>query len=154
MRIIIDTREQCPLDLSLYDCTTESGTLYVGDYAPAGLESLVAVERKSLPDLVASLTSGRERFAHEMERSRGVALAIVIEGSLSQVRRHEYRSKAKPHALLQSMLSWSIRYGVHFLWCDDAAGAAYHAYHWMRQFVRIERDRLGAIERYHAEAVA
>lgn len=154
MRVIIDTREQCPLDLTPYSCTTEAGTLYVGDYAPRGLESLVAVERKSLPDLIGSLTSGRERFAHEMERARGLALAVVIEGSMGQVRRHEYRSKTKPHAIFQSVLSWSMRYGVHFLWCDDAAGAAYHAYHWMRQFVRIERDRLRVIARYHAEAVA
>lgn len=155
MRIVVDTREQQPLDFTSYpDVMVEPGALYVGDYAPAGLVDVCAVERKSLPDLVGSLTAGRERFAHEMQRGRGLALAIVIEATLEDVRQHKYRSKAKPHAILQSVLSWSIKYGVHFLWCGSPEGAAYHAYHWMRQFVRIRREELRAIERYHADGAA
>ena len=46
---IIDTREQAPLDLS--PLRTEKGTLTTGDYSIKGLESEIAIERKSLPDL-------------------------------------------------------------------------------------------------------
>ncbi len=155
MRILVDTREQLPLDFSPYpDVTTEIGGLYVGDYSLRGLEHLVAVERKSLPDLIGSLTTGRERFGHELQRGQGIKLAVVIEGTLEQVRHHQYRSKAEPHAILQSLISWRWRYGVDFMWCGDAAGAAYHAYHWLRQYVRLESDRLKTIERYHTEAMA
>ena len=64
MKIIIDTREQAPFAFrhERMDATTEPGTLAVGDYSLAGLEDRVAVERKSLPDLVMCLGRERERF--------------------------------------------------------------------------------------------
>ena len=54
MKIIIDSREQRPFDFLSQngDIETERGTLDTGDYSVAGLESRVAVERKSLADLV------------------------------------------------------------------------------------------------------
>jgi len=48
---IIDTCEQLPLDLA--PLAVEPGMLATGDYSVAGLESIVAVERKSLSDLLA-----------------------------------------------------------------------------------------------------
>ena len=47
MKIVIDTREQTPLDFERYDCEVVRGGLATGDYAVAGLETLAAVERKS-----------------------------------------------------------------------------------------------------------
>ena len=152
MKIICDTREQAPLDFSPYGAIVEPGGLEVGDYAPAGLGHLCAVERKSLPDLVASLTRERDRFERELRRARGLdAFAVVIEGSLGQVRRHEYRSQAKPHALLQSMCAFSIRYGVTWVWADDPAGAAYFTFHFMRHFVREAEARYREIVKAHGE---
>ena len=54
MLIVVDTREQTPFEFrhEKYETTTKQGTLSVGDYSLAGLEDKVAVERKSLPDLV------------------------------------------------------------------------------------------------------
>jgi ERCC4-type nuclease len=57
---IIDTREQLPLDLSPLGST--SGTLATGDYSVKGLEHVVAVERKSLADLLGCVGQHRERF--------------------------------------------------------------------------------------------
>ena len=152
MKIICDTREQTPLDFASYDAIVEPGTLEVGDYAPAGLGHLCAVERKSLPDLVASVTRERDRFERELRRARGLdAFAVVIEGSLGQVRRHEYRSQAKPHAILQSMCAFSIRYGLTWVWADDQAGAAYFAFHLMRHFVREAETRFREIVKAHGE---
>lgn len=153
MRIVVDSREQTPLNFSRYEAVVEPGTLEVGDYAPAGLGHLCAVERKSLPDLVASLTWERERFEREMRRARGLeAFAVVIEGSLGQVRRHEYRSHAKPHAILQSMCAFSVRYGVTWIWADDPAGAAYFAFHFMRHYVREAEARYREIIKQHGAA--
>lgn len=62
MRLIIDSREQAPYDFATYDVDTEPGTLHTGDYSLAGFEDRVAIERKSLDDLIACLCVGRERF--------------------------------------------------------------------------------------------
>ena len=153
MKIVIDSREQAPLDFSRYGAEVEPGALEVGDYAPAGLGHLCAVERKSLPDLIASLTWERERFERELRRARGLeAFAVVIEGSLAQVRRHEYRSQAKPHAILQSMCAFSVRYGLTWIWADDAAGAAYFVYNFLRHFVREAEAHYKDIIKMHGYA--
>ncbi|NQU21949.1 MAG: hypothetical protein HQ567_11755 [Candidatus Nealsonbacteria bacterium] len=57
---VIDTREQTPLDLS--PLQTIPGTLATGDYSVRGLEHVVAVERKSLPDLLGCIGRDRSRF--------------------------------------------------------------------------------------------
>ena len=74
MLIVVDSREQCPFPFAheRYGAKTKQGALTVGDYSLAGLEDKVAVERKSLPDLVACLGRERERF--ERELMRGAAL--------------------------------------------------------------------------------
>lgn len=90
MKIIIDTREQAPFAFrhERMDATTEPGTLAVGDYSLAGLEDRVAVERKSLPDLVMCLGRERERFERELARGAALdAFAVVCEGSWLELSR-------------------------------------------------------------------
>jgi len=53
--IIVDTREQNPLDFSRFNGwieRVEKRALKLGDYSIAGLEDICVVERKDLPDLV------------------------------------------------------------------------------------------------------
>ena len=64
---IIDTREQLPLELPLRSITD---TLPTGDYSVSGFEDLICVERKSLPDLIGCMTSGRTRFERELQRMK------------------------------------------------------------------------------------
>jgi len=45
-----------------------TGTLAMGDYSVVGLESIVAVERKSLSDLLSCIGPQRERFDKEVMR--------------------------------------------------------------------------------------
>ncbi len=42
--------------------------LHTGDYSIKGYEDVIALERKSLQDMVGSLMNGRSRFLAEMER--------------------------------------------------------------------------------------
>ena len=86
MKIIIDTREQRPFEFlgQNGDITTERGTLALRDYSLAGLTDRVAVERKSLADLVMCLGEGRrgERFQRELMRAAALeAFAVVVESS-------------------------------------------------------------------------
>lgn len=57
MLIVTDFKEQAPFSFrhERYKAKTREETLVVGDYSLAGLEDKVAVEKKSLPDLVTYL---------------------------------------------------------------------------------------------------
>ncbi|MCA1987342.1 MAG: hypothetical protein LDL27_12865, partial [Desulfovibrio sp.] len=68
MKIVVDTREQRPFRFERWPAVIlEPGTLPTGDYSLPGLAHRVALERKSLDDLVSCLKStGRERFEREL----------------------------------------------------------------------------------------
>ena len=73
--IVIDSREQTPLDFTGLDCTTEVGCVKVFDYALAGDVNedgtpRWAVERKSLPDFVGSITGRKEIQDREFAKIR------------------------------------------------------------------------------------
>jgi ERCC4-type nuclease len=106
--IKIDTPEQFPYAFSV---PTEVGTLPVGDYSISGLEDCVAVERKSLDDLIGCLTGGRVRFERELYRGRTLEyFALVIEANLEDIALGRYRSAMLPQAAVQSVLAFSVRY--------------------------------------------
>ena len=100
MKIVIDTREQTPLDFGRYDCEVVRGGLATGDYSIFGLESLAAVERKSEDDLLGCLTRERDRFERELARARGMELfAVVAETTWERLARGMYRSRMRPEQL-------------------------------------------------------
>ena len=124
--VIVDTREQTPFTFP--DMRTERGTLQSGDYSLKGFEEHVAIERKSLADLVGCCTTGRDRFKHELHRLRGFYLsAVIIEASVAQVMGHGYRSRIAPESVLGSCCSWQIRYGVSFIWAGETCASRYCA---------------------------
>lgn len=138
MKVVIDTREQCPLDFSKYDCEVMRGTLATGDYSLAGLENLVTLERKSLDDLVQSLQGeARSRFERELQRGKGLHLfGVIIEGSMKDVAEHRYKSRRQPHAVLQSILAFQVRHHVPFIWAGCRRGAAYVTYWLLQKYQR------------------
>ena len=76
--ILVDSREQLPYSFS---CPSVVGTVPTGDYSVPGCEHLVAVERKSLPDLCQSITRERVRFEKELARSRQIpTFHLIVEG--------------------------------------------------------------------------
>lgn len=74
--LIVDTREKTPLEFQHLE--VEHGTLTTGDYSIKGFTNSFMVERKSMADLVGSLTQGRERFFRELERMRGAKFARLL----------------------------------------------------------------------------
>jgi DNA excision repair protein ERCC-4 len=148
LNIVVDTREQSPFSFADYDCTAISGTLTTGDYSVVGLENRCAVERKSLDDLLGCLTGeGRDRFERELQRSKGLdAFAVVIEASMQDMAEHKYRSRMKPHAALQSVLAFTMRYRVPFIWSGSRNGAEYATYHFLRHYLRDMREIVKAIQ--------
>ncbi|MGE4421494.1 MAG: ERCC4 domain-containing protein [Pseudodesulfovibrio sp.] len=154
MKIVVDSREQAPLDFTPYPCTVGMGTLDTGDYSVVGLEHLAAIERKSISDLVASVTRERPRFERELARARGLDLfAVVVEGTLEDVRSHNYRSQAKPHAVLQSITAFTVRYGVNWIWASNPAGAAYFTFWTLEKYLAEAQKRFRMILEAEADTV-
>lgn len=118
---VIDTREQLPLDLA--PLRSAVGTLATGDYSVAGLETVVAVERKSLSDLLGCIGTERERFDREVQRLLAYPVrAIVVEATWPDLEQGEWRSKVTPAAAVGSMLGW-IAAGVPIIMAGDHARA-------------------------------
>ena len=119
---VIDTREQLPLELPL---RTITDTLPTGDYSVSGFEDLICVERKSLPDLIGCMTSGRTRFEKELQRMKAYdARCVVVEASWQQLRDGDYRSRITPEAATHSVVSWISSFAVPFLFVGDRTAAA------------------------------
>lgn len=142
--ILVDSREQMPLDIRAYP--VEVVGLPVGDYGIKGFSGWenpqFIIERKSLSDLIGSLTQGRERFLREVEKLREFRFAaIVIEAYESEILRWDYESKATPQSILQSLAAIQVRAGVHVIWAMDRPGAVTALEQLVRQFCRgVEKD--------------
>jgi ERCC4-type nuclease len=100
-----------------------------GDYSLAGHEDQIALERKSLDDLVQSLSHGRDRFEREVERLSALSFAaVLVEASAEDIARHRYQSMMNPASVMQSMFAWTVRYKVPFLLCGSRRAAEYAAH--------------------------
>lgn len=156
MKVIIDSREQTPFAFQhekYAGTVAEVGALDTGDYSLAGLTDRVAVERKSLPDLVACLGRERERFERELQRAAALdAFAVVVEASWADLAAGQYRSQLNPHSACQSVLAFTARYRIPFLFAGSRAGAEYVTWGFLRQYLESARKRWGAIVKAHGEA--
>lgn len=144
LEIVVDTREQRPFTFagSGYLATVTRAGLKTGDYSLMNLEDSIAVERKGLDDLVGCLTVGRDRFERELDRSRSLScFAVVVEASMGDIARHRYTSRMNPHAALQSILAFQVRYGVPFVWAGSRTGAEYVTYWWLHKARREHEAR-------------
>jgi DNA excision repair protein ERCC-4 len=105
--LIEDTREQNGYSsMFSHQCVREA--LPVGDYSICGLQDRIALERKSLPDLVSSLTHGRTRFEKEFQKARSLEyFGVIVEARLSDILdgRFQDRSQATPQAIFESVMS-------------------------------------------------
>lgn len=125
--LIQDTREQRGLS-AYWKTPFIIDTLEVGDYSVAGLQSQIAIERKSLGDLLSTLTQGRERFERELEKTVRTfrQFYVVVEGRLGTIYRGEFEDKslAHPKAIWESIAALTVRYHVPFLFCENREIAA------------------------------
>ena len=140
LRIVFDSREQCPFRFEGFNAVVEVAGLEAGDYSLQGFERRVAIERKSLPDLVACLGVERERFARELSRLRGYdCAAVVVEASADDLRAGHFRAKLNPEAAWQSVLAFAQRYRIPFFWSDSRADAEETTFHLLRHY---QHDRM------------
>ena len=124
MTILIDTREKIPF---FFQTPSIVGTVPTGDYSLVGFEDRVAIERKERNDLVACLKNGkpgepqnRDRFERELERSRALEyFAVVVEAPWKDIAAGRYTSRMHPNAVVQSLLTFSVRYRLPLFFADN-----------------------------------
>lgn len=155
MLISIDKREQLPFAFTgaaYPDTVTRQATLDVGDYSIHGLHDYVAVERKSLADLVQCLGRQRDRFKRELLRARGLeCFCVVVEADYKQLAQGEYRSKLPPKSAVQSVASFMARHRVPFMFCGSRRAAEYVTWSILKQYAQGERHRFDAIRKATAD---
>ena len=131
--IVIDTREQLPLDFSPFaDVRVVRTKLWPGDYSIIGGSKLVAIERKSVSDLIGTMKTGYagyaatspKRFDAELLALGGIARLggrafVLVEPDLGyfglaeeQIKEGAYRADIPPSKVLafieRMKLDWKI----------------------------------------------
>lgn len=139
LRIVIDTREQNPFGFSgdpYRNTVVETRALETGDYSISGLERHVAVERKSLQDLVGCLGKGRDRFKRELVRARALdAFCVIVEGPLVEIAEGRYRGELNPHSACQSISSFTANLGIPFMFAGTRNLAEYMTWSFLHQYL-------------------
>lgn len=109
--IIVDTREQKPYVFK--DHRVVFKALKTGDYSVEGYEHYFAIERKSFPDFIHSITVDRRRFEEEIRRGRRMRFfCIVVEFDCRNCWSSFTESKIAKKAIINTALLWSFKHGV------------------------------------------
>ena len=123
--VLVDTREKRPLVFSHLDAVP--CTLQTGDYSIKGYETDFAVERKSIPDLVRSLTHDRERFEKELQRLVGIGsrgfCRLLIVGTKCELLHELSMRKTTQNAIIGSLAAIDSD-GVPVVWVPKPKKAA------------------------------
>ena len=139
--IVIDTREQEPYSFDPRLAAVVRRALPAGDYSVEGLETLVAVERKTLDDFVSTLIHSRKRFREELRRLAGYrARCVTVEAALTDILQMRYQGGAHPNAVLGSALSIILDFGVPVFFCGNRQAAC----HFVQAYLLAAHKRWGA----------
>jgi len=140
--VLVDSRERAAWDLR--PLRVEVATLPTGDYSIRGLTDLVALERKSLPDLAACCGRERERFERELDRLRAYpSRAVVVEASWAEIGAGGWPGMVTPKTVLSSIASWTAS-GIPFALCGDRQGGADFAKRFLMACARHAHQRVRA----------
>jgi ERCC4-type nuclease len=120
--ITIDRREKYPW---VFDAPSVVQKLDVGDYSLLGFHNEVAIERKSLGNVIGSLSYERTRFEPELQRGRDLqCFCVIIEANWQDVFNKNYRSEMSPNAVRESVIAFQVRYGTPFIFTGSRSLAA------------------------------
>jgi ERCC4-type nuclease len=120
--VLVDTREQLPFDFSRFRnwiAFEKRKTLVAGDYSIEGMEHLIALERKSLDDILSTLIHGRSRFFRECERLTAYRWrALILEASYETIKSpyDEKWSAAHPNGISGSLDALEAKFGIQIIY--------------------------------------
>jgi ERCC4-type nuclease len=139
LTIEVDAREQRPYRFADSSVTTTRAILFAGDYAVSGEHGVVAaVERKTIDDLVKSITSGALGFAMADLSSLATA-AVVVEDRFSALLRYP---RVNSSALLDVLVRLQVRYpSVPIVFTETRKLAE----HWTHRFLAAAKAEYGQV---------
>lgn len=166
--ILVDSREQTPLpfpDGVPHKRVCYPDSLYPGDYSIDGLRNKFVIERKSLEDLVGTLTKreelkdgtkryGKDKFVEELTAMGPIPFrCVIVTEPISKLEAHMYQSRIEPHNVMGMIAAIEARTGVQFKFFEGAhqcarwvANEAIHFWryvHGLSDFrVKLNPDRL------------
>lgn len=156
LNIIIDTREQEPLDFGSHtDVAVSRAKLWPGDYGLRGAPNLCAIERKSVSDLIGTLmtayagshATSPKRFDCELKALKGISLSggkamILVEpddlalrignSAEEQILAHHYRSAISPEHVMAFVACVRDYWHVPVVFAASRTHAAEIVYHTLR----------------------
>jgi ERCC4-type nuclease len=131
--VLVDTREKDPLPLRAnhpnWIGAERRETLKTGDYSIEGMEGLLALERKSLADLVACTVTHRRRFLASCARLSGfVWKAILVEATLEDIKggiaRFDIPSDVHPNAICGTLDAIEAKFGIPVIYASTVRALA------------------------------
>ena len=149
LEIVVDAHERYAYRFAGKPVRTLSRGLACGDYAVAtgagsDAKLVAAVERKSLPDLVSSLTSGRLRFALG-ELAALPRAAVVVEDRYSQV---FTLSRVRPALVADGLAELQVRWPmIPIVFCETRALAEEWTYRYLAAAAVWAETESAAIDR-------
>jgi hypothetical protein len=145
LAILVDAHERYPYTFTKQQVRTERRALRCGDYGIEVDGALVAaVERKSLTDLVSSLSSGRLRFALA-ELATLDRAAVVVEDRYSQVFAQEW---LRPALVADGLAELQVRWpNVPLVFCETRPLAEEWTYRYLAAACAYSRDEPEARQR-------
>lgn len=147
LEILVDSHERYAWGFSAQQASVQRQALPAGDYGVAVADRVVAVvERKSLGDLVSSLTSGKLRY--QMSELAAVPrAAVVVEERYSRAFQHEHvRASVVAEGLGELQVAFPT---VPVMWCETRKLAQ----EWTYRFLAAARAA-AELDAYGAATVA
>ena len=142
IEIVVDAHERYAWNFSHQQATTVRRALPAGDYAVADEsgEIVAAVERKSLADLVATVTNGKLRFAMAALAAVPRA-AVVVEDRYSAIFK---LTRVRPRVVADGIAELQVRYPtVPIVFCETRQLAQEWAYRFLGAALEHHRLDLG-----------
>lgn len=141
--ILVDTREQNPYEWSGH--LARKTTLLTGDYSCMTTEKVytneITIERKTKSDIYSSLGHQRFRFEEECIRMKSYTYSsIVIESTIEGLLTPPYKTDMNPKSVINSLISWSIKYNIHIYFADNRIIGQTITYRILEKFV-INKQR-------------
>lgn len=141
LEIVVDSHERYAWTFTHQQVTTTRRALPAGDYAvELDGEVVAAVERKSLPDLVSTLTSGKMRYLLA-DLARLPRAAVVVEDRYSQVFALD---RVRPAVVADAVAECAARYpSVPILFLETRALAQQWTYRFLGAGLREAAQERG-----------
>jgi hypothetical protein len=154
LEIVVDAHERYAYRFAGKPVRTVSRGLRCGDYAVLtadGTGVAAAVERKSLPDLLSSLTSGRLKFALT-ELAALPRAAVVVEDRFSQVFAQD---RVRPAQVADGLAALQVDWpAVPIVFCETRALAEEWTYRYLASARAWADTEAGALARIGADGLA